>query len=265
LHLSRAGSFEKEIHLDHAIIEALCLIHETIERKGPGSEALARSLIERVRPLLPERPRAADFGCGNGYCAFMLAEELGGDVTAVDFCPAFIDELKARLEKSPPKAGRISPRVADMLEPGLEPESIDLAWSEGAIGSVGVREGLEAWLPLLAPGGIVVFSDLCWFNRRPPEEALAFFAGPYPGMATVGNQIRTAEELGYSFVHAEILPAADWWTSYFDPLAGRLRELEAGVEPGSVLAEVIRMAWVEQENFRRYSDHFGYLFLVLKK
>ncbi|MBE0533990.1 MAG: class I SAM-dependent methyltransferase [Rhodospirillales bacterium] len=251
--------------MDHAVIEALCLIHENIERKGPGSDRLTHSLIERIRPLLPECPRAADLGCGNGHGAFVLAEELGADVTAVDFCPAFIDELKARLEKSPPKAGRISPRVADMLEPGLEPESITLAWSEGAIGSVGVREALKAWLPLLTPGGMVVFSDLCWFNRQPPEEALAFFAEPYPGMATVGNQIRTAEELGYNFVHAELLPAADWWTSYFDPLAGRLRELEADVEPESVLAEIIRMAWVEQENFRRHSDHFGYLFLVLKK
>lgn len=250
--------------MDNAIIEALCLIHEDIERKGPGSDRLTHSLIERIGPLLPERPRAADLGCGNGHCAFVLAEELGAEVTAVDFCPAFIDELKARLGKTPPKVGRIVPKVADMLAPGLAPESIDLAWSEGAVGGVGVRESLEAWLPLLTPGGVVVFSDLCWFNAQPPEEALAFFAEPYPGMATVGNQIRAAEELGYSFVHAELLPAADWWTSYFDPLAGRLRELEPDVEPGSVLAEVIRMAWVEQENFRKYSDSFGYLFLVLK-
>ena len=251
--------------MDHAVIEALCLIHENIERKGPGSDRLTQSLIERIRPLLPERPRAADLGCGNGHGAFVLAEAFAAEVTAVDFCPAFIDELKVRLEKSPPKTGRIVPRVADMLEPGLEPESIDLVWSEGAIGSVGVKESLWAWLPLLKPGGVVVFSDLVWFNRQPPEEALAFFAEPYPGMATVGNQIRTAEDLGYSFVHAELLPSADWWTSYFDPLAGRLREVEPDAEPGSVLAEVIRLAWVEQENFRRHSDHFGYLFLVLSK
>lgn len=251
--------------MDNPIIDALCRIHEGLSRKGPGSDALTRRLIERIRPLLPERPVVGDLGCGNGHAAFTLAEELAAEVTAVDFCPAFIDELKARLEKSPPEAGSILPRVADMLESGLEPESINLAWSEGAIGSVGVREALEAWLPLLTPGGIVVFSDLCWFNRQPPEEALAFFAEPYPGMATVGDQIRTAEELGYSFVHAELLPAADWWTSYFDPLAGRLRELEPDVEPGSVLAEIMRLAWVEQENFRRHGDHFGYLFLVLKK
>ncbi len=250
--------------MDNAIIEALCLIHENIERKGPGSDRLTQSLLERIGPLLPSRPRAADLGCGNGHGAFVLAEELGAEVTAVDFCPAFIDELEARLEKTPPKAGRIVPKVADMLEPGLEPESISLAWSEGAVGSVGVREALGAWLPLLKPGGIVVFSDLCWFTPQPPEEARAFFAEPYPGMATVGSQIRTAEDLGYGFVHAELLPAADWWTSYFDPLAVRLRELEPDVEPGSVLAEVIRLAWVEQENFRKHSDSFGYLFLVLK-
>ena len=251
--------------MDYAVIEALCLIHENIERKGPGSDRLTQSLIERIRPLLPKRPRAADLGCGNGYCAFLLAEHLGAEVTAVDFCPAFIDELKERLETAPPKAGRIQPKVADMLEPGLEPESIDLAWSEGAAGIAGVRDSLAAWLPLLTPGGVVVFSDLVWFNRQPPEEAKAFFAEPYPGMATVGNQIRTAEDLGYSFLHAELLPSADWWTSYFDPLAGRLREVEPGAEPGSVLAEVIRLAWLEQENFRQHSDHFGYLFLVLKK
>lgn len=249
--------------MDDAIIEALCLIHETVERKGPGSDSIALSLIDRIRPFLPEKPKAADMGCGNGYSALMLAEQLEADVIAVDFCQAFLDELGESL-KTRPTAGRVTPHCSDMLEPGIEPGSRDLIWSEGAAFSVGTYRALEVWRPLLAPGGILVLSECCWFNTFPPAECKAFWDENYPSMGSVGDMIKAAEDAGYGFLHAEKLPSDNWWTSYFDPLAVRLKELEKDVEPDSVVAEVIRMAWAEQENFRRFHEHFGYLFLVLK-
>lgn len=249
--------------MDDAVIKALCLIHENLPRKGPGSDRVALSLIERIKPLLPNRPRAADLGCGNGHSSLLLAERLEADVLAVDFCQAFLDELAESLETRP-AAGKVTPRLADMLSPGLEPGSCDLIWSEGAAFAVGTMQAFEEWRPLLAPGGLLVLSECCWFTGSPPPEAKAFWEENYREMGSVGDCIKAAESAGYTFLHAETLPSADWWTTYFDPLAVRLRDLEKEVEPESLLAEVIRRAWVEQDNFRRFSDNFGYLFLVLK-
>jgi SAM-dependent methyltransferase len=250
--------------MDDAIIEALCLIHETVERKGPGSDAIALSLIDRIRPRLPKNPRAADMGCGNGYCSLFLAEHLAADVIAVDFCQAFLDELTESL-KTQPSAGKVTPRLADMLEPGIEPGSRDLIWSEGAAGSVGTAKAIQTWHSLLAPGGVLVLTDCFWFDTNAPEACKAFWAEYYPQMETVGNMIKAAEDAGYGFLHAERLPSADWWTSYFDPLAVRLKELEKTTDPESVLAQVIAGCLSEQDMFRQYHEYYGYVFLVLKR
>lgn len=250
--------------MDNAFIQALCEIHQGLTRKAPGSDRITHSLIERVRPLLPERPRAADMGCGGGHAALLLAEELAAEVVAVDFYQGFLDELAESL-KTRPSRGIVTPRCADMATPGVEAESLDLIWSEGASFTIGTPNALKVWYGLLKPGGVLVLSECSWFDTHPPAEAKAFWDENYAEMMTVGDLVKCAEGLDYAFLHAEALPSEDWWTSYYDPMAARLRETEPNVEPGSAMAEVIRMAWLEQENFRRCSDHFGYTFLALRK
>jgi len=78
-------------------IQALIDVHRELPRKGPGDDALSRQLMTRVRPLLPASPWMADMGCGNGHTAFLLAETLGGHVTAVDFAEPFLAELERRI------------------------------------------------------------------------------------------------------------------------------------------------------------------------
>jgi SAM-dependent methyltransferase len=245
------------------IIDALIRIHEGIPRKGPGSDQLARSIIQRFACHVPADPRMADLGCGNGHSAFLLTELLGGHVTAVDFAPAFIDELRRRLEGHP-RAGSITPVTGDMLEPGLVAGSCHLVWSEGAAFAVGIDNALRTWKPLLSPGGILVYSECCWFTPEPSPEVAAFWEKNYPDIRSVGENITRAEGLGYRFLAAEALPREAWWTSYFDPLGARLDEMEAEVEPGSVLQQVISDARWEADLFRRHGDEYGYAFFVLK-
>lgn len=249
---------------DAALIDALIALHRDLPRKGPGDDALSRAMVERVRPLLPSLPRAADLGCGNGAAALLLAETLGAQVVALDFSAAFVAELAARLAAQPPAAGAVHPVVGDMRDPGLPPGGLDLLWSEGAAYAVGTEEALRVWRPLMAPGGVLVLSECVWFTPDPPEPARAFWAENYPGMGHMGDLISAAHRQGWEFLFADRLPAESWWSGYFTPLQERLRHLEAEAAPGSPLALVIADAWREQDIFRRYSAHFGYGFLVAR-
>jgi SAM-dependent methyltransferase len=254
---------EKQKIMHDQQIEALFKIHESLPRKGPGSDKLARSIIQRLVPKIPENPQIADLGCGNGHTSFLLAEILSGQVTAIDFGTIFIDELRQRL-LGDPLAERITPVVGDMLLPDYSEASFHLIWSEGAAYAIGVENALKAWKPLLAPGGIVVFSECCWFTQTPNSEAASFWNKNYPGMLSVGQNITLAENLGYRFLASEVLPQEDWWTSYFDPLGKRLDQLQPNIEPASILAETIVDARFEADLFRRNGDQYGYAFFVLQ-
>lgn len=241
-------------------IQALIDLHRELPRKGPGSDALSCDLMAQVRSLLPDNPRMADMGCGNGHTAFQLIATLGGSVTAVDFAEPFIDELKARLQGEP-----ITPVLGEMLEPGLAPGSLDLIWSEGAAFAVGVENALKTWLPLLKPGGILVYSEAVWFTPAPGGKIAEFWAQNYPEIRSVGDNITRAEALGYRFLAARALPRQAWWESYFNPMRARLDQLEPTLEPNSLMAQVVVSARREQEMFRLYGDQYGYAFFVLQK
>lgn len=243
-------------------IQALIHIHRDIPRKGPGSDALSRAAMEKLLPLLPDDPQIADMGCGNGHGSFLLVETVGGHVTAVDVAEEFIDELRKKLVGHP-AATHVTPVVGDMVDPGLAAKSLDLVWSEGAAFAVGLDNALTAWRDLLKPGGLVAFSECCWFTDHPSEEAAAFWAENYPNIGTMGDVVALAESLGYRCLWSDRLPAEDWWTSYYDPLAERLDRLE-NEKPEGPLAEVIAGARHEAEIFRRFGDEYGYGFFVLQ-
>jgi SAM-dependent methyltransferase len=254
---------EKQKIMHDQQIKALFKIHESLPRKGPGSDKLARSIIQRFSSKIPDNPQIADLGCGNGHSAFLLAEILGGQVTAVDFGTVFIDELRQRLLVDP-LASRITPVVGDMLMPDCSAASFHLIWSEGAAFAVGVENALKAWKPLMANGGMVIFSECCWFTQKPNSEVTSFWEKNYPAILSVEENITLAEKIGYRFLASEVLPQEDWWSSYFNPLGKRLNQLQSTVEPGSILDKTIVDARYEADLFRRHGDQYGYTFFVLQ-
>ena len=53
---------------------ALFTFFERMPRQGPGSPAVTAGILNRVKHRLPERPVAADMGCGSGAAGIVLAE-----------------------------------------------------------------------------------------------------------------------------------------------------------------------------------------------
>ena len=72
---------ERERHKKQ--IELFWRLHEGLPKQGPGSDATTRRALALARPI-PSEPRMLDFGCGPGRQTLVLAQDLGGHVTAIN-------------------------------------------------------------------------------------------------------------------------------------------------------------------------------------
>jgi SAM-dependent methyltransferase len=227
-----------------------------LPRQGPGSRDATARALARVGEL-PNRPRVVDFGCGSGAATRVLAELLpDARIDAIDTSEALLE----RLQQSDP-AGRIIVRQASMLEPG---ESMDLAWSEGAVYTVGVTEALQAWAPRLRPGGRVVFSDLVWFVPEPerPREAVEFWAANHPRMRDEAGMREQIEGLGYR-VRFELRLEDAAWFDYYAAIEARAEALRESTDPE--LASLIAALATELALYRRCGRSYGYAFFGLER
>jgi len=241
--------------------EALFRLHDGLPRQAPGSDACTREALARLPPL-PEAPRVADFGCGPGRSALVLAAELGVRVLALDLHPPFVAALRSAA-RARRLAGLIDARVGDMAAPGLDPGSLDLIWSEGAIYLLGFARGLRRWRPLLAPGGLIAVSELSWLADARPAAAEEFWRAAYPGMATIEDNVARARRAGFEVLDQFTLPPAAWWDEYYRPLQARIARLRAGADAD--LASAIAATEREIELFARHGDSYGYVFYLLRR
>jgi len=240
---------------------AFWLLHESLAREAPGSEASTRNAIQRLPPL-PAAPQVLDVGCGPGAQTLVLADTLRTRVAAIDIHQPFLD----RLEKSAAERGLaelIETRNLSMDVLDYPPESIDLIWCEGGIYLLGVPAALRLWRPMLRRGGVVAFTECTWLTAQRPAEAAAFWSDSYPAMTTVAANTEAAEREGYEVTATFPLPAHDWWAEYYTPLQERIDQLRTRDEPDlrAVLDETQR----EIDLYARHGDSYGYVFYVACK
>ena len=241
--------------------QALFHLFEGLPRQGPGSPADTRKALEVVRPLLPDSPVVFDLGCGTGGQTLVLAEMLQSRIVASDIHKPNLDNLRDRAAA----AGLdtlVETRMCAL--DGLEeaPGSIDLIWCEGAAYIVGVDTALTHWRPLLKPGGLVVYSDLCWMTGTPPLDAKTHWEDDYPAMLDTEQSIRRAKSLGYDLLDLMVLSREAWEVEYFQPLRQRIDELKDNAEP--MLAAMIGATEREMDIVARFGHSFGYVFYVLR-
>ena len=237
-------------------IALLTDLHIGNNRQGPGSEAATRRAIA-LAGLKPDPAlQVADIGCGTGAASLVLARDLGAQVTAVDFLPAFLDRLGTRAAQAG-LAGQITPLAASMEDLPFAPDSFDVIWSEGAIYNMGFEAGLKAWRPFLRPGGMLVVSELTWLTATRPAPLQAHWDAAYPQVATAGAKIAQLEAAGYRPEGYFALPTEDWLDHYYRPMQARFDGFLARHDSAAARA-IIAAEQEEIALYEAYRDYVSY-------
>lgn len=239
------------------VVAPLLRLFKGMSQKGPGSEASTLRALS-LCPL-PAQPSVADLGCGSGASTFILARSLQVPILALDADGTALDDLweAARSQGLLPM---VMPRTGDMAAPDITPESLDLLWSEGAIGHIGWAKGLNTWKDLVRSGGVMAITDATWFEEDPPLEAKDAWEQWYPGMGTETSNLQIAKELGLDVITHFRLPRQDWW-AYFDQVAMQCQKHREDES----LCEVIAAMQEEVDLYQRHGNSYGYVFYILRK
>ena len=247
---------------DARLFEIFLDVQSGLPRQGPGCDDGTRRALALCRGL-PDRPAVLDVGCGPGMQTLVLAEALNGVVTAVDLSPAYLDQLRDRVEAAG-LAARIEILAGDMTALPFPAQRFDLIWSEGAAYVMGFAQALAAWRPLLKPGGCLAVSELVWLEADPPSEAATFFGDEYPAMTDIETNLNNLRACGYEPLGHFTLPDDAWWRHYYTPLEAKLPDLTekyAGDEEGLGVIDATRR---EIEMRRRFGQCYGYAFFVAR-
>lgn len=237
-------------------------IFNGLPRQGPGDAASTVKALSLVPGIGPET-RVLDLGCGTGLQTRVLAQNSAARVVAIDNHLPFVEEANHQA-RALGIANRVDTRVGDMRQLDFGPGSFDLIWCEGAIYVVGFAAGLRSWRPLLAPGGHLAVTEVCWSRPDPPVECAAFWAREYPAIRELSALLTIVEECGYDTVGHFALPSSSWWDDYYAPLEQHITQFRArhrDEADAQALADQIQR---EIDIWHAYSAFYHYEFFVMR-
>jgi SAM-dependent methyltransferase len=239
--------------------------HHGVPRQGPGTPAATEKAFRRIEPLLPPSPAILDVGCGSGGQTLTLASLTSGSILAVDNYPVFIEELRQRVAERG-LSGQVTARVGDMGALGIEPESFDLIWCEGAIFVLGFERGLRTLRPLLRGPGLAVLSEAVWLRPLDeiPRDVVDFWIKGYPPITGVEENLALARKAGFTPLDHFTLPA-EGWAAYVDPVERRVNEVMARHAGDPDAEEAAKAERREFAIFRKNQGYFGYEFFLLQR
>jgi cyclopropane fatty-acyl-phospholipid synthase-like methyltransferase len=231
-----------------------------LDQLAPGSP----SSTKRALDLVPNREgiqRVLELGCGTGAATLSLAENLDAELIAVDLHAPYIERLRERAAERG-LAARITARVADMREPGVQ-GPFDLIWAEGSIYMIGFAEGCAMCRDLLVPGGALAVTELAWVRDDPPAEVRRYWADHYPKIRPRERLRDDLVTLGFEIQGEFALPRADW-ERYYALVRRQLEDFERRRDDPAART-VCLVARQELEVFERFGDSYGYVFFVATK
>jgi ubiquinone/menaquinone biosynthesis C-methylase UbiE len=250
--------------MDEAFIKLMTDLHLRNNRQGPGGDAQTALAIQ-LAGLDPSKALSiADIGCGTGSSSLLLAHHLQAQITAVDFLPPFLEQLRARALATG-LADRITPLCALMEALPFTDNQFDVIWSEGAIYNMGFVAGIRAWRPFLKPGGQLVVSEITWLTEARPAEIQAHWDAAYPEISTASGKFKALEDAGYSPEAYFTLPVECWSTHYYEPLKKGLPSFLERHRDNPTAQEIAEAELQEMALHQQYHSFFSYGVYIARK
>jgi SAM-dependent methyltransferase len=233
--------------------EAFFAVHKDLPREGPGSEEDVAWALELA--ALPEGAAICDAGAGAGGDVVALAR--AGRVLAVDLQEGFVAQMQARFADRP----QVTVRKDDMAGIAAFAEApFDMIWCAGALYFLGLKPGLEVMRGALKPGGVLAFSEPCYFTETPSAEARAFLED-YPTRDRAGIAAAVAAA-GFEILGTRDVSDAGW-EAYYQPMEARIEALRPGADAG--LTEMLDLCAQEAQDWRAVKSETGYHLVVARR
>lgn len=244
-------------------IKLLCELHEGLERQGPGSPEMTMKALSFLDGL-NESARVADMGCGTGGQTMILAQNIDGTITGVDFFPEFIKVFNDNIKKLN-FGKRVNGIVGSMENLTFQKEEFDLIWSEGAIDNIGFEKGLNYWNDFLKKNGYIAVTCPSWLTNERPAEIEKFWADAGSKLDTMGRNISIIQSTGYTPVAAFLLPEKCWTENYFIPRDAAVKALLQKYPDNKTVESFATDMRYEVELYSKYKEYYGYVFYIGKK
>jgi SAM-dependent methyltransferase len=235
-------------------------VYREMPRGGPGTpEAMGQALDLTIG--LPAAPRVLDLGCGPGSGSALLAARTNGRVTALDLHAPFVAQ-QAAASRALPGAAPVTGVCADMRAAPFADGTFDLVWSEGALYSIGFRDGVDVCARLVRPGGYLAASEAVWTVPDPPDEVRKWWETEYPDIQPISSKVSDVSRAGFAIVGHFTLPRAAWWDHYYLPMRARVQVLRAAWANDDAGLGVLAQLEHEIAMFERFGHTYSYEFIV---
>lgn len=246
-----------------SITDLVIETHIGLERQGPGSPEMTAKAFAFVDNHDKEL-KVADLGCGSGAQAMILSQQMQGEIICVDLIPGFIDVLNDNVRKRNLQ-NRIKGIVGSMDDLPFPKEEFDMIWSEGAIDTIGLENGLSYWSRFLKRDGYVAVSCPSWFTHEHPAEVARFWSEAGSNINTIEYNVAAMQSAGYQFVASFTLPETCWEDYYFAPRKAALESLAERYPQSTLVTDFIAENQYEEDLYSKYKQQYGYAFYIGKK
>jgi len=238
--------------------------HKDADRQGPGSYYETIKALELIGIGKDVDLKIADIGCGSGGQTITLAQNIEGQISAVDLFPDFLGKLNTKA-KELGLQDKITTLEKSMEELPFESEELDIIWSEGAIYNIGFETGIKKWKNYLKVGGYLAVSEITWITNSRPKEIEEYWNKEYPEIDTASNKIRILEENGYSPVGHFILSQNSWLDNYYKPMEKRFSDFLEKHNNSEMARNIVEEQKEEIRKYKKYKDYYSYGFYIAKK
>lgn len=245
-------------------LELIIDLHKHSERQGPGSEKDTLKALEFIDLKNQQDLKVADIGCGTGGPTITLAENLSGQIIAVDLFPEFLSELHIKSRKLG-LSHKIITLERSMGDLPFSNGEIDLIWSEGAIYNIGFENGLNKWKDYLKVGGYLAVSEVTWLTDSRPKAIDDFWQSEYPEIDIASNKIKHLEKNGFALAGYFYLSQDSWITNYYKPLAAQFDTFLQHHNNSELARKVVEDHKAEIDLYQRFKDYYSYGFYVARK